>query len=78
MAIDAQFFRKKGPVTFPASPYRFNSFEDALDDLIEDWTGEEDEQEIVNAMQAKIEEMQMVPETKVSEEKPDVEEKDQG
>jgi hypothetical protein len=65
-------------MTFPSSPYKFNSFEDALDDLIEDWAGEESEQEIVNAMQAKIEEMQMVPETKVSEEKPNAEEEDQG
>lgn len=61
-------------MTFPASPFKFNTFEEALDDLIEDWVGEEAEGDIVNALQAKIEEMQIVPETKVSEEKSDGEE----
>ncbi len=64
-------------MSFPASPYIFNSFEEALDDLIEDWADETEDQEIVNALQSKIEEMQVIPETKVSEEKPDVEKEDQ-
>ena len=63
-------------MTFPASPYKFNSFEEALDDLIEDWTGEESEADIAEALIAKAEEMQ-APNV-VSEERPNVEEKDQG
>ena len=63
-------------MTFPASPYKFNSFEEALDDLIEDWTGEESEADISEALIAKAEEMQAA--NAVSEERPNVEEKDQG
>ena len=63
-------------MTFPASPYKFNSFDEALDDLIEDWTGEESETDIVDALLAKAEEMQAA--NAVSEERPNVEEKDQG
>ena len=63
-------------MTFPASPYKFNSFDEALDDLIEDWTGEESETDIVDALLAKAEEMQAA--NAVSEEMPNVEEKDQG
>ena len=66
----------KHDMTFPASPYKFNSFEEALDDLIEDWTGEESETDIVDALLAKAEEMQAA--NAVSEERPNVEEKDQG
>ena len=63
-------------MTFPASPYKFNSFEEALDDLIEDWTGDESEAVISEALIAKAEEMQAA--NAVSEERPNVEEKDQG
>ena len=63
-------------MTFPASPYKFNSFEEALDDLIEDWTGDESESDISEALIAKAEEMQAA--NAVSEERPNVEEKDQG
>ena len=63
-------------MTFPASPFKFNSFEEALDDLIEDWTGDESEAVISEALIAKAEEMQAA--NAVSEERPNVEEKDQG
>ena len=63
-------------MSFPASPYKYNSFEEALDDLIEDWTGEESEADIAEVLIAKAEEMQAV--NAVSEERPNVEEKDQG
>ena len=63
-------------MTFPASPFKFNSFEEALDDLIEDWTGEESEADIAEVLIAKAEEMQAA--NAVSEEMPNVEEKDQG
>ena len=63
-------------MTFPASPFKFNSFEEALDDLIEDWTGDESESDISEALIAKAEEMQAA--NAVSEERPNVEEKDQG
>ena len=63
-------------MTFPASPYKFNTFDEALDDLIEDWTREESETDIVDALLAKAEEMQAA--NAVSEERPNVEEKDQG
>ena len=63
-------------MTFPASPVLHNTFDEALDDLIEDWTGEESETDIVDALLAKAEEMQAA--NAVSEERPNVEEKDQG
>ena len=63
-------------MTFPASPFLHNTFDEALDDLIEDWTGEESEADIAEALIAKAEEMQAA--NAVSEERPNVEEKDQG
>jgi hypothetical protein len=63
-------------MTFPSGPFKFNSFEEALDDLIEDWAGEESEADISDALAAKAEEMQAA--NAVSEERPNVEEKDQG
>ena len=63
-------------MTFPASPSLHYTFDEALDDLIEDWTGEESETDIVDALLAKAEEMQAA--NAVSEERPNVEEKDQG
>ena len=65
-------------MTYPASPFTHNTFDEALDDLIEDWTGGEDESEIIAALLAKADAMQAIPETTAPQEKPHGEEEDQG
>jgi hypothetical protein len=58
------------------NPYKFMTFDEALDDLIEDWTGEENDEDIIASLLAKADEMQ--PQPKPVQEKPHVEEEDQG
>jgi hypothetical protein len=58
------------------NPYKFMTFDEALDDLIEDWTGEENDEDIISSLLAKADEMQ--PKPKLVQEKPHVEEEDQG
>lgn len=58
-------------MTFPGSQYQFNAFEEALDDLIEDWLEDESEEDIAAALLAKVDEMQVAPEIAVDETKVD-------
>jgi hypothetical protein len=61
----------------PMGPFH-NTFDEALDDLIEDWAGDESDEDIVSALIAKADEMQVVPPTTVSEEKHEESEEEQG
>lgn len=58
-------------MTYPGSPYQFNTFEEALDDLVEDWANDEAETDIVAALLAKVDEMQVAPTIVVDETKVD-------
>jgi hypothetical protein len=58
-------------MTYPGSQYQFNTFEEALDDLIADWLEDEDEADIVAALLAKVDEMKIAPEIAVDETKVD-------
>jgi hypothetical protein len=61
-------------MTVPSSTMSFNTFEEALDDLIDDWLEDEDPEDIVAALLAKVDAMQVVPEIATSEERIDVQE----
>jgi hypothetical protein len=61
-------------MSFPVSQMAFNTFEEALDDLIDDWLEDEDPEDIVAALLAKVDAMQVAPEIATSEERIDVQE----
>ena len=55
-------------------PFIHPSFEDDLNDLIDDWLDDEDVEDIVAALLAKVDEMQAAPQIATEEERIDVEE----
>lgn len=55
-------------MSFPASNYVFSTFEEALDDLIEDWLEDEDVEDIVSGLLAKVDAMQVAPQIAVVDE----------